>query len=374
MGEAGTGSVTVDRMRSLPRPRPEPEFYAATLEEGFRRFPARRENYARYRAAARGELVDYLPVRLDVENVSRCNFHCTMCQVSDWPGYQRAGDMSLEDYRALLDAQEGVVEIKLQGMGEPLLGACYAEMVAYARQRAIWVRSTTNGSLLHLQDNYKRVIDADICELQVSIDGATPQTYEAIRRGGRFAKVTENCLLLNRYCSQAGRRRTRMWAVAQAANFRELERFPALAASLGFDRLTFSLDLNDWGQTAWRQRNDPQDIHGRVDAALAEHLAGLGRAQGVEVTFWFIDEKYDPAETTKLCPWPFERVYVSSDMRIVPCCMIANPEVVDLGDARTLREAWNGDRMAAFRRAHLRGEIPDVCRSCYRNGAAETRA
>src|SRR3989338_10709369 len=132
MGEAGTGSVTVDRMRSLPRPRPEPEFYAATLEEGFRRFPARRENYARYRAAARGELVDYLPVRLDVENVSRCNFHCTMCQVSDWPKYRRADDMSFTDFKRLIDEQYGLLELKVQGIGEPLLGRdTYFEMLKY---------------------------------------------------------------------------------------------------------------------------------------------------------------------------------------------------------------------------------------------------
>jgi len=66
-----------------------------------------------------GADVDYLPVRIDVENVSRCNFHCTMCQVSDWPHQQRAADMSVDDFKTLLDEQYGVVEIKLQGMGEP---------------------------------------------------------------------------------------------------------------------------------------------------------------------------------------------------------------------------------------------------------------
>jgi putative glycosyltransferase (TIGR04372 family) len=42
----------------------------------------RRENYDRYRASdRRSAMVDYLPTRLDFENVSRC----TMCQVSEWP-------------------------------------------------------------------------------------------------------------------------------------------------------------------------------------------------------------------------------------------------------------------------------------------------
>lgn len=350
----------------LPRPSPDRAFYDATIEAGFRRFPRRRENYLKYQASKRAEVVEYAPIRLDIENVSRCNYHCTMCQVSDWPGLKRADDMSLEDFKQLIDSQYGVVEIKLQGMGEPFMGNSYIEMVAYARAQDIWVRSTTNASLLHLHENYKRIIDADICELQVSIDGATSETYESIRRGGRFAQVAENCRLLNRYAREVNRRRTRMWTVVQRGNFSELGQFPVLAAELGFARLTLSLDLNDWGQERWRAVNDPLDMHEGFDVSLAHKLVEDGKGMGVEVTFWFIDEKYDTDEPAHLCPWPFERTYISSDMRIVPCCMIANPDLIDLGDARQLSEMWNGPPLQAFRRAHLRGMIPPECRSCYK--------
>jgi pyrroloquinoline quinone biosynthesis protein E len=47
--------------------------------------------------------------------------------------------------------------------------------------------------------------------------------------------------------------------------------------------------------------------------------------------------------------------------------MIANPEIVDLGDARQLSAMWNGPKLQAFRRAHLQGNIPPECRSCYRH-------
>lgn len=355
-----------DRMKSLPRPFPDQQFYQANLEAGFRAFPVRRENYRKYQLAEKGERVGYLPIRLDIENVSRCNYHCTMCQVSDWPGLKRAADMSFDDYKALVDEQHGLIEIKLQGMGEPLMGKCYFEMIEYARARYIWVRSTTNASLLHLHDNYKRLIDSDICEVQVSIDGAVQDTYEKIRRGGRFAKVVDNCILLNQYASRIGRKRSRMWVVVQRDNSSELQMFPRLAAELGFDRLTFSLDLNDWGQERWRNLNDPVDVHRNFDASMAGELVRLGKTLKVDVSFWFLGEKYDPQDPQKLCPWPFERAYISSDMKIVPCCMIANPEVLQLGDAKFLATEWNNDAMASFRRKHLQGEIPDICRSCYR--------
>ena len=358
---------SAQRADALPMPKPDPVLYEAVIGEGFRRFPQRKENWDLYQRSQRGERLDYLPIKLDIENVSRCNFRCTMCQVSDWPKMQRAADMSLADFRALLDGQPGLTEIKLQGMGEPLLAAePYFGMIRHARSRSLWVRSTTNASLLHLKDNYKKLVDTDICELQVSIDGATAPTYEAIRRGGKFKRVAANCEKLNAYARADGRHRTRMWVVVQKGNFHEIDQFPELAARLGFARLTLSLDLNDWGQDRWRQTNDQVDMHRSFDLAQARAMVERGRALGVDVSFWFIDEKYDVRDKTKLCPWPFERAYISSDMRVVPCCMISNPEISDLGDARELTAVWNSDTMRDFRRAHLEGRIPKICKSCYK--------
>jgi pyrroloquinoline quinone biosynthesis protein E len=357
---------TIDRVVILPMPAPDRAFYDAVLAAGFARFPERQVNYERYKAATRGERVDYLPIKLDIENVSRCNYRCTMCQVSDWPKMTRAGDMSLADFKQITDSQVGLIEIKLQGMGEPLLAARpFFDMVRYARSRDLWVRSTTNGSLLHLKENYKHLVDTDICEIQVSIDGATAPTYEAIRRGGKFKRVAANCEKLNSYARDAGRHRTRMWVVVQKTNFHEMGLFPELAARLGFSRLSLSLDLNDWGQDRWRASNDQADMQRSFDPAYARDLVERGRSLGVDVTFWFIDQKYDPRDKTKLCPWPFERAYISSDMRVVPCCMVANPAIADLGDARDLTAVWTGSAMREFRRAHLEGRIPDFCRSCY---------
>lgn len=356
---------SVDRLSLLPRPYADHELRKLNLETGFRLFPERKENYLKYKAATRGRVLDYMPIMLDIENVSRCNFHCTMCQVSDWPKFKRAADMSFNDFKTLVDSQYGLIEIKLQGMGEPLLGKSYFKMIEYARSKYIWVRSTTNASILHLHDNYKRLIDSDICEVQISVDGATRETYEKIRCGGRFKRVAQNCCLINQYGRDEQRMRTRMWVVVQKDNFHELEKLTVLASELGFNRLTFSLDLNDWGQEQWKMANDQVDVHDQFEVEKAEYLVSLGKKINVEVTFWFIDEKYKTGDPQKICPWPFERAYISSDMRIVPCCMMASPEVFDLGDAQYLSREWNNVKMKNFRMAHLIGAIPDVCKSCY---------
>jgi MoaA/NifB/PqqE/SkfB family radical SAM enzyme len=349
----------------LPKPSRDEDLYSRVLAEGFRCYPEREANWSRFRNSVPSEQPEYSPVMLDVENVSRCNFRCLMCQVREWKNGRRAADMELSEFKRILDTQPGLVEIKLQGMGEPFLGRDFIDMVRYARSRHLWVRSTTNGSLLHVKENYKRIIDADICEIQVSLDGATPEAYEKVRGGGDFQQVTKNAEMLNKYASDVDRMRTRMWVVVQAANSHELEELPKLAANLGFTRLTLSLDLNDWGQEDWKERNDPLDVHRDLEPERLLSLAEAGRRLGVEVTFWLIDEKFEPGNLKKLCPWPFSRAYISSDLRIVPCCMIANPEVMDLGDAKQLKDVWNGDVLRHFRHRHLHGDVPTVCRSCY---------
>ena len=94
----------------------------------------------------------------------------------------------------------------------------------------------------------------------------------------------------------------------------------------------------------------------------------------VETTYWFIDEKYTPGDQERMCPWPFSRAYVSSDMRVVPCCMIANPEISDLGPATEFSRTWNSKEMGDFRSSHIEGKIPSICRSCYKHEVVQVRS
>ena len=157
-----------------------------------------------------------------------------------------------------------------------------------------------------------------------------------------------------------------MWTVIQQDNFCDILKLPSLASELGFEKLTLSLNLTDWGQKRWKEINEQATISKSFEVTLAERLVDLGNEHDVEVTFWFIDEKYSCNSYSQICPCPFETVFVSSDMRIVPCCLISNPEVYDLGDAGRLNEEWNSEKMRLFRRTHLEGKILNICQSCYR--------
>ncbi|MBI3516815.1 MAG: hypothetical protein HY060_22520, partial [Proteobacteria bacterium] len=108
----------VGRIASLPEPEPVSGAADYRRERALRlASDARcRANYEIYQCEARHRSdVRHLPIKLDIENVSRCNFACAMCQVSEWPQGRRAADMPLAAFERLIDEQYGLVEIKLQG-------------------------------------------------------------------------------------------------------------------------------------------------------------------------------------------------------------------------------------------------------------------
>lgn len=364
-------------LRDLPKPEPSAGMAAlkAELDLALTSDPRKKANYDRYLASRRrSAAVDYLPITLDIENVSRCNFRCTMCVVSDWDKGKRGPDMQLADFKKLIDEQYGLVVIKLQGIGEPTMqGDPYFEMIKYARSKHIWVRSTTNASLLHLKDRYKKMIDSGVNEIQISIDGATKEVFESIRRGSRFEYVVQNCKLINNYARQQGRRVTKMWTLVQKGNRHQLFDFVDLAKELGFRDMTFAFSLANWGADDWREKNDEVTVEGSLTVGLAQELAAKGKDLGIRVSFWNSTDKYSVDSVETLCPWPFERAVVTSDLRIVPCCTIGNPDAYEVGrgSGESFLNVWQSEEYKSFRQAHLDRKIPKVCQVCYQTKARQ---
>ena len=372
-----------DRLRHLPAPTPSmgADAYRQVVEAGLRNWPERQANYERFLTSSRRTAdPDYLPIKLDIENVSRCNFRCTMCSVSEWPKGQRAPDLCFEAFKRLIDEQIGLVEIKLQGLGEPSMQRePYYEMIRYARARDIWVRTTTNASLLHLKIGpdkrpaFKELIDADPNEVQVSVDGATKEVFEGIRQGSKFKHVVRNCAALNAYSREVGVTRTKMWTVVQHANYHQLEDLVRLTAELGFKHHTFSLELVGWGRDDWVEKNESVNVEALLDPDHLMSLVDLGNTLGVEVRFWNTTEKYATDAPESLCPWPFERSFIGSDLRVVPCCMIGNPDVFQIDRKMdSFSEVWTGEDYREFRLAHLSGNIPHACQECYKHANSST--
>lgn len=364
-----TSSMGCDRNTSLrfPNPRPSKKRYSEMIKRGFDRYPRRKKSYDMAMNSKRDPIVDHFPINMDIENVSRCNLSCEVCQASSRNGKPRAADLPLNRFKEVIDEQFGLVEMKLQGNGEPTIHKDFAKMIAYAADRDIWVRSTTNGTLLHHHRCYQDIIDAGIGEIQISIDGASKNVYESIRTGADFDRVGENCMLINDYCRSKNIERTRMWVLLQSRNFHELDHFPELAKRLGFRRLTISMQIHGWGQDILTIKNRKHDVHHRVSQDDIDRLLAKAEDLGIELSLYCSSERFRP---DNICFWPFERLFLSSEGNIVPCCIISNPDVCSMGKYEDFEKTWNSRVFQKFRERHIRGAVPHFCRYCY-NGESD---
>ena len=349
----------------LPFPEPDQFTYRSMRYRAFIQDPSRLKNYIIAENEEYSEKVLFLPYIIDIEPNSRCNFRCVMCQVSDWEKGQRARDMELDEFRNLIDSNPQLIEIKLQGMGEPLMHKDFIKMIEYASERNIWVRTVVNGSLLHVRNYIERLIDSGVGEILVSIDGANKETFETIRRNSNFERVVENFASLNRYANKKERPYTRMWVVLQQQNRHQIFDFVKLARKMEFSRLTLSVSLGDWGQDIWKERKTGMQAMSFTEEE-EEQLLEMAKASDIDISIWRISNKYATESLDSLCAWPFLRTMISSDMKVVPCCMIGNPDIATLGDGNDIAKTWNSELYRDFRRNHIQGKIPKFCENCYK--------
>ena len=90
----------------------------------------------------------------------------------------------------------------------------------------IWVNTVTNGLLLNA-DISRRIIESGLDKVLFSIDGASEETYESIRKGGSYKKAVENIkeFLHIRNSLNSKKPFVRVQMVKMDLNIHEVDRF-----------------------------------------------------------------------------------------------------------------------------------------------------
>lgn len=172
-------------------------------------------------------IVDKFPLHLDIESTNSCNLRCPMCG-RNWMK-EKIGDIGWGLFTKIIDeaAKYHLPSIKLNYRGEPMLHSDISKMVSYAKEKGILeVQFNTNGLLLN-KEKAGELIDAGLDRIIFSIDGATKETYEKIRRGSNYEQVVNNIKNLVRLRNKRGLKRplVRVQMVKMPGNKNEVEDF-----------------------------------------------------------------------------------------------------------------------------------------------------
>jgi len=260
-------------------------------------------NFARAEAARffNCESTGARPYFLSVEPVNFCNLKCPLCSIGYLPS-KDALDFGLYS-RLLSQLGPYVARMELYKRGEPLLHPQIIPMLELASSYGIETTVASNLNVLP-PGGAKALVNSGLNVLIVSLDGATQETYEKYRVGGKLKTVLENTAEIARARKELTRRTPfiLMQYVVFRHNEHELDAAIELARSSGADQLMFKPAFIPDDKTAlenWAPLNAefaPGAGHIQ-DGSCAWPWGGLNVFADGTVSLCYVDEK---------CRWPLE--------------------------------------------------------------------
>lgn len=191
------------------------------------------------------------PSKLFVEVTTRCNLNCFMC-VKQQDGHGMCDDDLTPELFARLDPAFPTIDaLILNGVGEPLLNPHLETFIRRARQgmgSQGWIGFQSNGLLL---TNLRAIslIDAGLDRICLSVDAASPATFQRVREGGDLLDMEHAFVALQRAKQQCQRPEVQVGIefVVMRSNLDELPAALRWAADLGatFAIITHLLPYSD---------------------------------------------------------------------------------------------------------------------------------
>jgi MoaA/NifB/PqqE/SkfB family radical SAM enzyme len=320
-----------------------------------------------------------LPRELYLESTNRCNELCNQCPRTHL-GREADRDLSLDAVIGITDQLPVLERVVLHGLGEPLLNPQLPAIVAHLRGRGAYVLFNSNATALSERMG-RALIEANLNELRVSLDGARPETYARVRGVNEKAlpKIIRNIAAFTRLRDELGVNlpRVSFWFTAMRENLPELPRLVEIALETGVREIYvqrliyFGEGLAREEQALFRRaREEEVEIIAETGRRCAE--AGIAfQATGSTTPVEYITRGTEEARR----PWggcqrPRKLAYITAIGNVFSCCFAPfhpGPSATRiLGNVfeRPFAEIWNGPRYQAFRAAFDSDRPWDQCAGC----------
>ncbi len=298
------------------------------------------------------------PLRLGIILNNTCNLDCIMCPDGRHRGTEVLPRVCFDKIYELLPY---IVEINWQGGEIFFVKYLKDEFKRISLYRHIHHGIVTNGLLLD-EDWIELLCEMDI-SLTFSIDSVKKETYELIRRGGKFEDLIEKINLINTIEKKYQRRINKsIYVVIMGSNYRELELFIDFARRYGFNRISFC---------PVRYLKSKEDIFSNLTKDISDYIvASLGRILSLATRYNLevsienipgivLKERMKKADCKEpgicsgcslFCLFPWRNIWIDATRKgnIYPDCFCSKP----IGNIYVddLLSVWNSDNMQEYRK------------------------
>ena len=356
----------------------------------------------------------FLRVKLDM--VGRCQLRCIMCHFAhpDFKENKTLMDRDLLE-KVAADLFPRAHDVVLSSSAEPLMAPELPRALELCKQYGVPnFHFSTNGLSL-TQEIVDKTIEVQMPLLTFSIDAATKETFEYIRKPAKWERVISRFDLVNERKKALGSEFPHMSATAviMRRNIREMPDLVRLMHEKGVTQMNFvhmavmgGLGIEDEtlmndpalcnqvlaeikqvadevGMMVQLPMPIPENLKGEEDAVtdadsrdqgggqalvpdegelaassldVAEYLNGKNRE--------FLLAAKQKQEHSRPCYFPWYYIHVNPDGTVFPCgCWF---EFSTFGDFKTqsFEEIWTGEKYRELRRQLVNMELRDVCANC----------
>jgi mycofactocin radical SAM maturase len=237
------------------------------------------------------------------------------------------------------------------GGGEPFLREDFVDILDYAHSKGITTCVSTNGTV-HDASLAERLSRMDLLRIQVSLDGATAVTNDAIRGAGTYDRIIAGLDLLLRQ----GFTNLSINTVVTRLNFHEIRQLCDLARDFGIKTRLSRFRPSGNGRRIWQEY--------RLDSAQLLELSEFLNAHREVLTgdsFFSITAEHRQKLGLNLCGAARMTCSVLPDGSIYPCSFLQDRPFCGGNVTRdSLETVWL--HAPAFER--LRGIRIEACENC----------
>ncbi|SPF50517.1 putative mycofactocin radical SAM maturase MftC [Syntrophobacter sp. SbD1] len=290
------------------------------------------------------------PVNVTWEVTFSCNLSCVHC-LSD-SGQKRSGELTTEECIRVIDDLSAARIFQLNiGGGEPFTRLDFLDLMDYAHQKEIVTCISTNGTLI--DEEVARRLDHRLVYIQVSLDGATVESNDAIRGKGSYKKVLRALEHLRKRNIAVS-----INTVLTKLNFPELDKLAQLAASFGARSRVSRLRPSGRAKDSWSGLNVSKE-------QMVEFSNWLSRNLDVSTgdSFFSVTTEERRSLGLNMCGACKLTCCVSPVGGLYPCAFLQEPEfMAGKVPEDSLALLWDGSPVfQSFRQLEIKS-----CESCHR--------
>lgn len=349
-----------------------------------------------------------MPDYLQIETTSYCNAKCIMCS-HYFSNNKGATHLRQETLDNMEDAIQLSSTISLNGMGEPFVSPEVCDQIDY--YTSFGNRIVTNTNMSVLNDRIIAQINTSFDWLEISIDGASQEMYENIRKNLSYDTLKNNLLRLKKECPNV---RKHIATVIMRQNVHEMPEMVELAYEAGANIITFmtlnsniiiqnSIDemsrypkvLEYYSVKALekgkelgipvivpnaglinmsiRYEDIEEELSSMKDiAAFKSPEQEIKMCQIADVVSVYLQSNDEIQRDTipsnvrcyGICDWILKHSYVDLNGNVAMCCRNQSFHMGNVNEEKSFAGVWNGAFYKKLRKIFYSGYLPESCLKC----------